>query len=118
MSFGAYRAAYMISMLRMAGADAQTDEESEKAIQTLSQPPKKDYMPQKLQKKLSPYQRRGSDWLLSLYEARMGGILADEMGLGKTLQVIAALSAAKKKDGSRKSIVVTPTSLTYTGWRR
>mgnify|MGYP002549905083 FL=1 len=113
LSFGAYRAAYMISMLRMAGADAQTDEESEKAIQTLSQPPKKDYMPQKLQKKLSPYQRRGSDWLLSLYEARMGGILADEMGLGKTLQVIAALSAAKKKDGSRKSIVVTPTSLTY-----
>ena len=113
LSFGAYRAAYMISMLRMAGADAQTDEESEKAIQTLSQPPKKDYMPQKLQKKLSPYQRRGSDWLLSLYEARMGGILADEMGLGKTLQVIAALSAAKKKDGSQKSIVVTPTSLTY-----
>ena len=70
-------------------------------------------MPQKLQKKLSPYQRRGSNWLLSLYEARMGGILADEMGLGKTLQVIAALSAAKKKDGSQKSIVVTPTSLTY-----
>ena len=113
LSFGAYRAAYMISMLRMAGADTQTDAESEKAIQTLSQPPQKDYMPQKLQKKLSPYQRRGSDWLLSLYEARMGGILADEMGLGKTLQVIAALSAAKKKDGVQKSIVVTPTSLTY-----
>ncbi|MBP3540877.1 MAG: DEAD/DEAH box helicase, partial [Clostridia bacterium] len=40
-------------------------------------------------------------------------ILADEMGLGKTVQVIAALSAAKRKDGVQKNIIVTPTSLTY-----
>lgn len=112
-SFGAYRAAYMVSMLKMAGADAQVDEEAERAVQTLSQPAPKDYMPSRLQKKLAPYQRRGSDWLLSLYEARMGGILADEMGLGKTLQVIAALSAARRKDGVQKSVIVTPTSLTY-----
>ena len=43
----------------------------------------------------------------------MGGILADEMGLGKTVQVIAALSAAKKKDGAMQSLIVTPTSLIY-----
>jgi SNF2 family DNA or RNA helicase len=33
-------------------------------------------------RKLAPYQKRGTGWILSLYEARMGGILADEMGLG------------------------------------
>jgi len=43
----------------------------------------------------------------------MGGILADEMGLGKTVQVIAALSAAKKKNGPMMSVIVTPTSLVY-----
>ena len=43
----------------------------------------------------------------------MGGILADEMGLGKTVQIIAALSAARRRDGVMKSMIVTPTSLTY-----
>lgn len=113
LSFGAYRAAYMVSMLRMAGAQTQTDNEAENALNALEQPHPAAAMPSKLQKKLSPYQRRGSEWLISLYEAHMGGILADEMGLGKTLQVIAALSAAKRKDGTQKSIIVTPTSLTY-----
>ncbi|MDD3336631.1 MAG: DEAD/DEAH box helicase, partial [Eubacteriales bacterium] len=107
------RAAYMVSMLRMAGAQTETDAEAENAIESLGQTSYSKYMPQKLHKKLSPYQLRGSDWLLSLYEAHMGGILADEMGLGKTLQVIAALSAAKRKEGTKKSIIVTPTSLTY-----
>ncbi|HIU20342.1 MAG TPA: DEAD/DEAH box helicase, partial [Candidatus Limiplasma stercoravium] len=40
-------------------------------------------------------------------------ILADEMCLGKTVQIIAALSAAKRRDGAQKSVIVTPTSLTY-----
>ncbi|MBE5778585.1 MAG: DEAD/DEAH box helicase [Clostridiales bacterium] len=113
LNFRSYRAAYMVTMFRMAGVDPQTDEESENAILTLTQPSQKDYMPSRLRKKMTEYQCRGSDWLLSLYEARMGGVLADEMGLGKTLQVIAALSAAKRKDGTKKSIIVTPTSLTY-----
>lgn len=111
--FSAYRAAYMVSMFRLAGVEPDTDAESENAILTLTQPAKKDYMPSRLRKKMTEYQGRGSDWLLSLYEARMGGILADEMGLGKTVQVIAALSAAKRKDGVQKNIIVTPTSLTY-----
>ncbi|MEG2604007.1 MAG: SNF2-related protein [Clostridia bacterium] len=115
LQFGAYRAAYMVSMLRLAGAKATADAEVEQAIRALSAEDgaEERYVPQRLQKKLVAYQRRGSGWLLSLYEAHMGGILADEMGLGKTVQVIAALSAAKRKDGARKSIIVTPTSLTY-----
>ena len=115
LSFGAYRAAYMVSMLRMAGAQTDADAEVQAAMEALGDGGQhmQKYMPAKLQKKLADYQRRGSGWLLSLYEARMGGILADEMGLGKTVQIIAALSAAKRRDGTQKSMIVTPTSLTY-----
>ncbi len=115
LSFGAYRAAYMVNMLRMAGAKTSADEEVERAMNALgsSDDAEERYVPQRLQKKLAQYQRRGSGWLLSLYTARMGGILADEMGLGKTVQVIAALSAAKRMDGTQKNIIVTPTSLSY-----
>ncbi|MDD3336889.1 MAG: SNF2 helicase associated domain-containing protein [Eubacteriales bacterium] len=63
LNFGAYRAAYMVSMLRMAGAQTETDAEAENAIESLGQTSYGKYMPQKLHKKLSPYQLRGSDWL-------------------------------------------------------
>ncbi|MEA5016986.1 MAG: SNF2-related protein [Candidatus Limiplasma sp.] len=113
--FTAYRAAYMVSMLRLAGVEAQADAQVEQAMSALADTVSQaeQYVPARLLKKLVPYQRRGTGWLLSLYEARMGGILADEMGLGKTVQVIAALSASKKKNGRQKSIIVTPTSLVY-----
>ncbi|NLV59587.1 MAG: DEAD/DEAH box helicase family protein [Clostridiales bacterium] len=113
--FTAYRSAYMVSMLRLAGIPAEADEKVEQAMGALTDAVSQaeQYVPSRLLKKLVPYQRRGAGWLLSLYEAHMGGILADEMGLGKTVQVIAALSAAKKKNGRQKSIIVTPTSLVY-----
>ena len=38
--------------------------------------------------KLKPYQIKGLEWLVSLYNNNLNGILADEMGLGKTIQVI------------------------------
>ena len=115
LSFGAYRAAYMVSMLRMAGAKTEADAEVEAAMSALTERDQamQKYVPSRLNRKLTPYQQRGSGWLLSLYEARMGGILADEMGLGKTVQIIAALSAAKRRDGTQKNMIVTPTSLTY-----
>jgi SNF2 family DNA or RNA helicase len=115
LSFGAYRAAYMVSMLRMAGGEVETSEDVERASRALTERAEKEesFIPSRLMRKLAPYQKRGTGWILSLYEARMGGILADEMGLGKTVQVIAALSAAKKKNGPMKSIIVTPTSLVY-----
>lgn len=115
LSFNAYRSAYMVNMLRLAGVKTQADAEVDSAMHAIMSSTQyaEPYIPPRLLKKLAPYQRRGVGWLLSLYEARMGGILADEMGLGKTVQVIAALSAAKKKNGIQKSIIVTPTSLVY-----
>ena len=115
LSFGAYRAAYLVSMLRIAGSPVEATEEVERATRALSERAEQaeSFIPSKLARKLAGYQKRGAGWILSLFEARMGGILADEMGLGKTVQVIAALSAAKKKNGGMKSLIVTPTSLVY-----
>ena len=36
---------------------------------------------------LKPYQLKGLEWMVSLYNNNLNGILADEMGLGKTIQV-------------------------------
>ncbi len=115
LNFGAYRAAYMVTMLKMAGGDTKATEEVENAARAFSEHSEtaESYIPARLRRKLAPYQKRGAGWVLSLYEGRMGGILADEMGLGKTVQVIAALSAAKKRDGAMQSLIVTPTSLIY-----
>ncbi|KAL0208001.1 hypothetical protein P9112_010588 [Eukaryota sp. TZLM1-RC] len=41
---------------------------------------------------LKPYQLKGLNWLVSLYDQGINGILADEMGLGKTIQSISFLA--------------------------
>ena len=115
LNFGAYRAAYMVTMLKLAGGDTQATDAVKNTAKAFSEHTEnaENDIPTKLRRKLAPYQKRGTGWILSLYEGRMGGILADEMGLGKTVQVIAALSAAKKRDGTKQSLIVTPTSLIY-----
>lgn len=65
---------------------------------------------------LRPYQQKGLEWLVSLYEQGLSGILADEMGLGKTLQTIsllAYLAAYKGIWGPHLIIVPTSTMLNW-----
>ena len=83
LSFGAYRAAYMLSMLRMAGGEVEASEEVEHASRALTERAEEaeEYIPSRLLRKLAPYQKRGTGWILSLYEARMGGILAAGLGV-------------------------------------
>lgn len=38
-----------------------------------------------LECKLRPYQLKGIQWMISLYQNGLNGILADQMGLGKTV---------------------------------
>jgi len=114
LAFAAYRGVYLVSMLEAAGIRTVADAEVEKAVHSLSDAVNADAsIPPALLAKLSPYQLRGVNWLLSLHRSRLGGVLADEMGLGKTVQVIAAVSAAKQKYGAKNSLIVTPTSLIY-----
>ena len=65
---------------------------------------------------LRPYQETGLGWLWLLSNLGLGACLADDMGLGKTIQVLALLSALKKRGGARASLLVVPASL-LANWR-
>ncbi|KAI1704447.1 bromodomain-containing protein [Ditylenchus destructor] len=41
---------------------------------------------------LKPYQLKGLQWMVSLYNNNLNGILADEMGLGKTIQTVSLIT--------------------------
>ena len=69
-------------------------------------------IPKDLNATLRDYQVSGFEFFKTLSDYQFGGILADEMGLGKTIQTIAFLLSNKDK----KSIVITPTALTY-NWK-
>ncbi len=68
--------------------------------------------PSGMQVQLRPYQRDGFDWLVFLWQHRLGGILADDMGLGKTLQSLALICHAKQTaPGTPPFLIVAPTSV-------
>ena len=61
---------------------------------------------------LRPYQQKGLEWLVSLYNNNVNGILADEMGLGKTIQTIALLAHLACDRGIwGPHLIVAPTSV-------
>lgn len=81
-------------------------------------------IPEKLCATLRPYQIIGFQWLVWLYDNKLGGCLADDMGLGKTLQVLTLLLYVHEKLKHRPgngdlminplpSLIIVPTSLLY-----
>ena len=113
--FGAYRSAYMVSMLRMAGADVAADEGVENVMEALGSDAQADL-------ELCARPLAAQAHALSAARVRMGLVAlrgahgrhsGRRDGTGKTVQIIAALSAARRRDGVMKSMIVTPTSLTY-----
>ncbi len=73
-------------------------------------------VPRMLDAQLRPYQKQGFDWLVFLWQHRLGGILADDMGLGKTLQLLALVAHAVEQGSSAPFLVIAPTSVLGT-WR-
>ena len=68
--------------------------------------------PGTLRARLRPYQLDGFQWLVFLWEHRLGGILADDMGLGKTLETLALICHARRADpASPPFLIVAPTSV-------
>uniref|UniRef100_A0A915ETT0 Uncharacterized protein n=1 Tax=Ditylenchus dipsaci TaxID=166011 RepID=A0A915ETT0_9BILA len=66
--------------------------------------------------KLKPYQIKGLEWMVSLYNNNLNGILADEMGLGKTIQTVALITylmEVKKVNGPY--LVIVPSQPFQTG---
>jgi SNF2 family DNA or RNA helicase len=65
---------------------------------------------------LKEYQRKGVEWLVSLYNNNMNGILADEMGLGKTIETITFLNyLVNYKNNDGIFLIVCPLS-TVMNW--
>ncbi|KAE9552456.1 hypothetical protein FO519_004341 [Halicephalobus sp. NKZ332] len=65
---------------------------------------------------LKPYQLKGLEWMVSLYNNNLNGILADEMGLGKTIQTVALITylmEVKKINGPY--LIIVPLS-TISNW--
>ncbi|KAL3079713.1 hypothetical protein niasHS_013995 [Heterodera schachtii] len=66
---------------------------------------------------LKPYQLKGLQWMVSLYNNNLNGILADEMGLGKTIQTVALITylmEVKKVNGPY--LIIVPLS-TISNWK-
>ncbi|KAL6943387.1 hypothetical protein ACO0OE_003275 [Hanseniaspora uvarum] len=65
---------------------------------------------------LKPYQLKGLEWMVSLYNNKLNGILADEMGLGKTIQSISLITYLYEvKKEKSPFLVIVPLS-TITNW--
>jgi SNF2 family DNA or RNA helicase len=63
------------------------------------------------------YQRIGVDWLLFLYQNRLGGLLCDDMGLGKTLQILSLMvTLLERGEAAEPFLVACPTSV-LSHWR-
>lgn len=100
-------------------ADAAARERAELVRRLVEVRPAVPYrQPEALASPLRPYQERGVEWLLFLWEHRLGGVLADDMGLGKTHQAMAlmALLRAEAAAPGRPLLVVCPTSV-MSHWR-
>ncbi|KAI5162586.1 chromatin-remodeling ATPase INO80 [Nematocida ausubeli] len=68
-------------------------------------------IPRMLTCTLKDYQKRGLEWLVSLYDQGINGMLADEMGLGKTVQAISFLAhLAENENIWGPFLVITPAS--------
>ncbi|VDO29581.1 unnamed protein product [Haemonchus placei] len=65
---------------------------------------------------LKPYQLKGLEWMVSLYNNNLNGILADEMGLGKTIQTISLITYLMEvKQNNGPYLVIVPLS-TLSNW--
>ncbi len=70
-------------------------------------------LPKCVQAELKPYQSKGVQWLLDLYNLGLGGVLADDMGLGKTVQTLTFLELLRNKNEMGPTLIIVPTSLTF-----
>lgn len=102
--------------LRASGIQIRGDEEWKKLCEFYDrlglQRPGLD-LPSGIKAEMKPYQLAGVQWLLDLYNLRLGALLADDMGLGKTLQTLAFLEILRSKEDLGPVLIVVPSSLVF-----
>lgn len=70
-------------------------------------------LPATVKAEMKPYQVAGVQWLLDLFNLRLGALLADDMGLGKTLQTLAFLEILHASNDMGPVLIVVPSSLVF-----
>uniref|UniRef100_UPI0040476B36 DEAD/DEAH box helicase n=1 Tax=Yoonia sp. TaxID=2212373 RepID=UPI0040476B36 len=73
--------------------------------------------PVSMRVELYDYQKKGFNWIKSMFRSQSGVLLADDMGLGKTAQVLAFLTDGFSKGVLRRTLIVVPNSL-LANWSR
>jgi len=68
-------------------------------------------LPASIYENLFEHQRRGVQWLYSLFRKRLGGVLGDDMGLGKTVQVATLCKGLFESEQAKKVLVVVPATM-------
>lgn len=108
--------------LQAAGIVGQQSKTWRERVHTLTNPPQTD-IETRINATLRPYQQDGSDWLIRLWHAGVGGVLADDMGLGKTLQMLTLIDHATQHNARNHNtehqpfLVVAPASVA-SAWAR
>jgi SNF2 family DNA or RNA helicase len=70
-------------------------------------------IPKSIKADLKPYQVYGVQWILDLYNLKLGALLADDMGLGKTLQALCFLEILRQNNDLGQVLIVVPSSLIF-----
>jgi SNF2 family DNA or RNA helicase len=112
---GSYNVTLWDELLTLGVVDEQVATWRESlARMAAARPPMPVDVPEGVDATLRDYQRDGLNWLSFLWDNGLGGVLADDMGLGKTVQTLALIARATQQ-GSRRFLVVAPTSV-VTNW--
>lgn len=106
--------------LKKSGVNIILSPEQERLIQSfLSFESIRQYeLPKKLEFKPRQYQVEGINWMMFLYDHKLGGVLADDMGLGKTYQSILFLALVNSFQNKTKKphLIVVPPTLMF-NWK-
>lgn len=75
-------------------------------------------VPKQLSAQPRSYQKEGLNWMMFLYNYKLGGVLADDMGLGKTFQSLMLIASIKESNKNNKEklkphLIVVPPSLIF-----
>jgi len=68
--------------------------------------------------RLRDYQKRGTEWLMFLYENGLGGLLCDDMGLGKTHQTMALMVWLHEREAAHEPFLLVCPTTVISHWQR
>jgi SNF2 family DNA or RNA helicase len=67
---------------------------------------------------LRDYQKRGTEWLMFLFENGLGGLLCDDMGLGKTHEAMALMVWLRERKGETDPFLLVCPTTVISHWQK